>query len=280
MLCPTPLTGQRIDGFIRGLPKAELHVHLEGTLEPELALMLARRNGVRLHAGTVEELRASYRFSNLQSFLDVYDEVASALVTEADFHDLTRAYLERARHDTVRHAELFFDPQMHVARGVDFAAVITGIRRALEAGRREHGISSHLIMCFLRHLREDDAMVTLERALPFKRWLVGVGLDSSELGYPPAKFARVFARTRREGFHVVAHAGEEGPPEYVRQALDVLGAERIDHGVRALEDPALIARLAREQVPLTVCRCRTSGSVSFPRWSSTGSSGSSTPGSW
>ena len=142
---------------------------------------------------------------------------------------------------------------MHVARGVDFAAVITGIRRALEAGRREHGISSHLIMCFLRHLSEDDAMVTLERALPFKRWLVGVGLDSSELGHPPAKFARVFARARREGFHVVAHAGEEGPPEYVRQALDVLGAERIDHGVRALEDPALIARLAREQVPLTVC---------------------------
>ncbi len=228
-------------------------MHLEGSLEPELALALARRNGIRLRTRTVEELRASYRFTSLQAFLDVHYEIASTLVTEDDFHDLTRAYLERARCDNVRHAELFFDPQAYLARGVDFATVVRGIRRALEAGRRDHGIGSHLILCFLRHLSEDAAMAALERALPFKSWLVAVGLISSELGHPPAKFARVFTRARSEGLRVVAHAGEEGPPEYVREALDVLGAERIDHGVRALEDPALVARLAREQVPLTVC---------------------------
>jgi adenosine deaminase len=242
-----------MEDFVRGLPKAELHMHLEGALEPELALAFARRNAIRLRARTAEELRASYRFTSLQAFLDVYYELAATLVTEDDFHDLTRAYLEHARRDNVRHAELFFDPQTHLARGVDFATVVTGIQRALEAGRRDYGLGSHLILCFLRHLGEDAAMGILERALPFKHWLVAVGLDSSELGHPPAKFARVFARARSEGFRVVAHAGEEGPPEYVREALDVLGAERIDHGVRALEDPALVARLAREQVPLTVC---------------------------
>lgn len=242
-----------MEDFVRGLPKAELHMHLEGALEPELALAFARRNAIRLRARTAEELRASYRFTSLQAFLDVYYELAATLVTEDDFHDLTRAYLEHARRDNVRHAELFFDPQTHLARGVDFATVVTGIQRALEAGRRDYGLGSHLILCFLRHLGEDAAMGILERALPFKHWLVAVGLDSSERGHPPAKFARVFARARSEGFRVVAHAGEEGPPEYVREALDVLGAERIDHGVRALEDPALVARLAREQVPLTVC---------------------------
>jgi adenosine deaminase len=240
-------------GFVRGLPKAELHLHLEGTLEPELLFLLARRNGVSLRFRSVEDLRQAYRFTGLQSFLDLYYEGASVLVTQQDFHDLTRAYLRRAQRDRVRHAELFFDPQTHTDRGVPFAAVVTGIHTALDAGRREHGISSGLIMCFLRHLSAERAMETLEQALPFKEWLVGVGLDSSEAGHPPAKFARVFARARREGFRVVAHAGEEGPPEYVWQALDLLGAERIDHGVRSIEDPALVERLARQQIPLTVC---------------------------
>ena len=238
------------EAFIRALPKAELHIHIEGALEPELAFDLARRNGVALGFGSVEELRAAYRFTDLQSFLDLYYEAASVLVTAQDFHDLTSAYLRRAKADGVRHAEIFFDPQTHTARGVPFATVVGGIHDALGA---EPGISARLIMCFLRHLSEDRAMATLEQALPFKDLLAGVGIDSSEAGHPPAKFARVFARARREGLRVVAHAGEEGPPEYVRQALDVLGAERIDHGVRALEDPALVARLVRERVPLTVC---------------------------
>lgn len=239
-----------MEDFIRGLPKAELHVHLEGTLEPEMMLAFGRRNGVALHA---VPSRASYNFTNLQSFLDLYYQGASTLLTEQDFHDLTRAYLERARRDNVRHVEPFFDPQTHTARGVRFETVIGGIHRALEAGEREWGISSRLIMCFLRHLSEEDAMEALEPALQFRDLIAGVGLDSSEVGNPPAKFAEVFARARREGLHVVAHAGEEGPPDYIRQALDVLRAERIDHGVRASEDPALMARLAAERVPLTVC---------------------------
>ncbi len=239
--------------FIRGLPKAELHIHLEGALEPELMLAFARRNGVPLGRRSLEKSRGSYSFTNLQSFLDLYYEGAAMLVTEQDFYDLTRAYLHRARRDNVRHVEPFFDPQMHTARGVKFETVIGGIYRALEAGGREDGISSRLIMCFLRHLSAEQAMETFEQALPFRQLIAGVGLDSSELGNPPAKFVEVFARARHEGLHVVAHAGEEGPPEYIRQALDLLGAERIDHGVRAIEDPALVARLAAEQVPLTVC---------------------------
>jgi len=239
--------------FICGMPKAELHVHLEGTLEPELALALAERNRVRLRFASVEDLRAAYRFSDLQSFLDLYYEMCATLVTGQDFADLTSSYLGRAAADGVRHAEVFFDPQSHVSRGVPLATVIEGIHQGLERGRREHGISSLAILCFLRHLSEQDAVSTLERALPFKGRIAGVGLDSAEAGNPPSKFARVFERARREGLRVVAHAGEEGPPEYVRQALDLLGAERIDHGVRAIEDPELLARLAREQVPLTVC---------------------------
>jgi adenosine deaminase len=236
--------------FIRRLPKAELHVHIEGTLEPELLFEFARRNGVALRRRSVEELRASYRFTDLQSFLDLYYAGASTLHSRRDFHELTSAYLRRAKTDGVRHVEIFFDPQVHTERGVPFETVVTGIHEALA---QEPGISSRLLMCFLRHLSEERAMETLEQALPFKALLAGVGLDSSEAGHPPAKFANVFACARREGFRLVAHAGEEGPPEYVRQALDLLGAERIDHGVRALEDPSLVERLARERVPLTVC---------------------------
>lgn len=239
--------------FVRGLPKAELHLHLEGTLEPELLFALARRNGVATGFASVEALRAAYRFRDLQAFLDLYYTGTSVLRTREDFRDLTRAYLERARRDGVRHVEPFFDPQTHTARGVAFEAVIGGIHDALEEARRAHGITWRLIMCVLRHLSEAEALATWTEAAPFRHWLAAVGLDSSERGNPPAKFARLFAAVRAAGLHVVAHAGEEGPPAYVWEALDVLGAERIDHGVRAVEDPALVARLARDRVPLTVC---------------------------
>ncbi len=239
--------------FIREMPKAELHMHLEGALEPELTFKFAERNHVKLRFGSVEELRASLNFTDLQSFLDLYYESTSTLITKLDFAELTTSYLSHAAIDHVRHAELFFDPQSHTARGISFETVITGIYQALEAGAREYGISSNLIMCFLRHLSEADALATLEQAIPFKRLIAGIGLDSSETGHPPSKFERVFARARVEGLHLVAHAGEEGPPDYIRQALDRLHVERIDHGVRALEDATLIARLAREQIPLTVC---------------------------
>jgi adenosine deaminase len=242
-----------MEPFIAGLPKAELHVHLEGTLEPELLFEFARRNGTELRWRSIDDLRARYKFVNLQSFLDIYYEGTRTLITQQDFHDLTRAYLRNARHDNVRHVEPFFDPQAHTGRGVKFETVIHGIRRALDAGAREDGITSRLIMCFLRHLSEEQAMETFEQALPFRHLIDGVGLDSSEVGHPPAKFAQVFARARREGFHAVAHAGEEGPPEYIRQALDVLKVERIDHGVQAIDDPALLQRLVTEQMPLTVC---------------------------
>ncbi|MGH7917772.1 MAG: adenosine deaminase [Candidatus Binataceae bacterium] len=239
--------------FINGLPKVELHLHLEGTLEPEMMFTLARRNGLNLRWNSAAELRASYQFSGLQSFLDLYYQATATLVTARDFYDLTRAYLARAARDNVRHAEVFFDPQSHTARGVTFETAFGGIHQALEESRDTYGISNRLIMCFLRDRAEADAMKTLEQALPFKQWLAGVGLDSAEAGHPPAQFARVFARAREAGLHVVAHAGEEGPPDYIRQALDILGAERIDHGVRALEDPALTADLAARQIPLTVC---------------------------
>ena len=239
--------------FIRAIPKAELHMHLEGALEPELMLALARRNGVQLAAGSVEELRASYKFASLQSFLDLYYAGDATLVTQHDFAELTTSYLRHAAADNVRHAEVFFDPQSHTARGIPFATVIGGIHEALEAGREEFGISSHLIMCFLRHLSEDDALATLEQALPFRQWLIGVGLDSSEAGHPPSRFVRVFARARDAGLHVVAHAGEEGPPYYIREALELLHAERIDHGVRAIEDSGLVDQLVRDRIPLTVC---------------------------
>ena len=242
-----------MEEWIRALPKAELHLHIEGTLEPELMFELARRNGVELRFASFEALRRAYAFDDLQSFLDIYYEGMAVLRTERDFHELTRAYLERARADGVRHVEIFFDPQAHTARGVAFETVIEGIHGALEEGRRELGVSGLLILCFLRHLPAAEAMATLEQALPYRDRLVGVGLDSSELGYPPEAFAAVFGRARAEGLRAVAHAGEEGPPGYVWQALDVLHAERIDHGVCCEEDAALLERLVRERVPLTMC---------------------------
>ena len=239
--------------FIAGLPKAELHLHIEGTLEPERLFQLAERNRVSLPYANVEEVRAAYDFSNLQSFLDIYYAGASVLQTEQDFHDLTAAYLDRARADTVRHVEIFFDPQGHTARGVAFDTVIAGITRALDDARERHGITSKLILCFLRHLSEAEAQATLDEAMPWLHRIDGVGLDSSEVGHPPSKFARVFARARGLGLKLVAHAGEEGPPDYVREALDLLRVDRIDHGNRSLEDPALVARLAAEGMCLTVC---------------------------
>jgi adenosine deaminase len=245
--------GVAMDPFLRALPKAELHLHVEGTLEPELAFSLAERNGVALRYGSVEELRAAYAFDDLQSFLDVYYEVAAVLRTEEDFRDLAVAYLDRAAADGVVRAEVFFDPQTHTERGIPMEVVVQGLRAGLAEGRTRHGISSGLILCFLRHLPAEQAMATYEAALPFGDQLLGVGLDSGEVGNPPAPFAEVFARARADGLHAVAHAGEEGPPSYVWEALDLLHAERIDHGVRALEDPDLLARLVADAIPLTVC---------------------------
>jgi adenosine deaminase len=239
--------------FIRGLPKAELHVHIEGTLEPELAFRLARKHGVVLPHASVEELRAAYRFENLQSFLDIYYAGAAVLRDADDFHALALDYLRRAHDQGVVHAEMFFDPQTHTARGIALATVVGGLRRALLEAEREFGITCRLILCFLRHLSAADAMRTLEEALPYKEAIAAVGLDSSESGHPPAKFAEVFARARREGLWAVAHAGEEGPPAYIYEALDVLKVRRVDHGVRCEESPDLLGRLAQERVPLTVC---------------------------
>ena len=247
------LEGMWMEAFIRGLPKAELHVHIEGTLEPEMMFDLGGHNGVSLLFDTVEEVRAAYEFSDLQSFLDVYYQGANVLRTEQDFFDLTYAYLERAARDNVRHAEIFFDPQTHTERGISFETVVTGINRAFEAARADLAISCGLIMCFLRHLSVESALQTLEEALPFRDLLLAVGLDSSERGNPPQKFEAVFARAREEGLLIVAHAGEEGPPDYIWQALDILHARRIDHGVRAEEDPDLVMRLVEERIPLTMC---------------------------
>jgi len=241
------------EAFLMGLPKAELHVHIEGTLEPEMMFGLARRNGVALEYASVEDARRAYDFADLQSFLDLYYEGMRVLLHERDFYDLTLAYLEKAAGQGVRHAEIFFDPQAHTDRGVPFETAITGIRNALVDGEKSLGLSTRLIMCFLRHLSADAAMRTLQEALPFKAWIVAVGLDSSEAGHPPEDFKAVFDEAARHGFLRVAHAGEEGPPEYIRQALDDLGAVRIDHGVRCMEDPALVERLREEWVPLTVC---------------------------
>jgi len=239
--------------FIAGLPKAELHLHIEGSLEPELMFELAQRNNVAIPFATVEDVRAAYAFSNLQDFLDIYYQGMGVLRTEQDFHDLSAAYLARAHADNVRHVEIFFDPQGHTERGVAFATAIGGITRALDAAKTQHGISSRLIMCFLRHLSEADAEATLDQALPHLDRIDGVGLDSSEVGHPPSKFERVFARARGLGLRIVAHAGEEGPPDYVHQALDLLKVDRIDHGNRSLEDAALVARLADQGMCLTVC---------------------------
>jgi adenosine deaminase len=234
---------------LQAMPKAELHIHIEGSLEPELIFELAQRNGISLAYPTVEALRQAYAFSDLQSFLDIYYAGASVLLTEQDFYDMTAAYLTRAHADNVRHAEIFFDPQTHTARGVSMQTVINGIWRACQDSQ----VSASLIMCFLRHLSEEEAIATLEEAIPYRDKFIGVGLDSSEVGHPPEKFARVFERARNLGLHLVAHAGEEGPPSYIESALDVLNVERIDHGVRCLDDPELVRRLAREQMALTVC---------------------------
>lgn len=239
--------------FVREMPKAELHIHIEGSLEPELIFQLAQRNGVQLPYASVEALRAAYAFTNLQSFLDIYYAGASVLLKEQDFYDMAWAYLQRAAADNVVHAELFFDPQTHTARGVPMATVINGLHRACVDAKTQLDVDAQLILCFLRHLSEEDAFATLEEAAPFRDKFIGVGLDSSELGHPPEKFARVFAKARGMDLYPVAHAGEEGPPEYIWQALDILKVERIDHGVQAFRDPDLMRRLANDRIPLTVC---------------------------
>jgi adenine deaminase len=245
--------GADLDDFVRGIPKAELHLHVEGTLEPEMACRMAERHGVRLPYASPDALRRAYDFVGLPSFLDVYYAVAEVLRDERDFYELTRAYLERAHADGVVHAEVFFDPQTHTGRGVPIGAVIHGIHGALASGARDFGMTSRLMLCFLRHLSEEAALATLTEAMPYRDRIAAVGLDSAEANHPPAKFARVFAMARAAGFRVVAHAGEDGPAAYVREALDVLGVARVDHGVRSEEDDDLCARLVREGVALTVC---------------------------
>jgi adenosine deaminase len=242
-----------LPALLARMPKAELHVHIEGSLEPEMIFRLAQRNGVALAYPSVEALRKAYAFTNLQSFLDIYYAGASVLLKEQDFFDMSFAYLQKAAADNVVHAEIFFDPQTHTERGVSLETVVVGLSHAMRRAHAEMGISSALILCFLRHLSEDAAFATLEQALPYRHHFIGVGLDSSERGHPPEKFARVFARCRELGLHVVAHAGEEGPPAYIESALDVLKVQRIDHGVRCVESPPLVQRLARERMPLTVC---------------------------
>ena len=242
-----------MDAFIRDIPKAELHIHIEGSLEPELMFALAQRNNVSLPYPSVDAVRAAYQFENLQSFLDLYYAGAAVLQTEQDFYDLTWAYLERCAAQNVRHTEIFFDPQTHTERGIPFETVHAGIYRALQDAKQQWGLTSYLILCFLRHLSAESAMTTLEQALPFKSTISAVGLDSSELGHPPAKFQKVFDRARAEGFLTVAHAGEEGPAEYIWEAIKLLDVARIDHGVRCVEDPQLVDYLVQRQIPLTVC---------------------------
>lgn len=253
MISVPSIAPDRLPDLLRAMPKAELHIHIEGSLEPELIFALAARNGVVLPYASVAALRSAYAFSNLQSFLDIYYAGASVLLTEQDFYDMAWAYLQRAAADHVVHAEIFFDPQTHTARGVAMEVVINGLHRACLDARAGLGISAAIILCFLRHLSEEDAFATLEQALPLRDKFIGVGLDSSELGHPPEKFARVFARCGELGLHRVAHAGEEGPPAYIWSALDVLKVERIDHGVQCVQDALLMQRLARDRIPLTVC---------------------------
>jgi adenine deaminase len=252
MTTTATIPAERLPALLAAMPKAELHIHIEGSLEPELIFALAQRNGVALPYASVEELRRAYAFTNLQSFLDIYYAGASVLLQEQDFYDMAWAYLQRAAADHVLRAEIFFDPQTHTARGVSMQTVIEGLSRACRDAQKI-GVDAELILCFLRHLSEEDAFETLEAALPFRDRFIGVGLDSSELGHPPEKFARVFAKCRKQGLHLVAHAGEEGPPAYVWSALDVLKVERIDHGVQSTKDPALMKRLAQDRIPLTVC---------------------------
>ncbi len=239
--------------FINNIPKAELHLHIEGSFEPELMFKIAQRNGIKLKYNSVEDLKKEYSFNNLQEFLDIYYEGAGVLINEQDFYDLTWAYLEKAHEQNIVHTEIFFDPQTHTERGIEFSTVINGIHKALEAGKTKLGISSKLIMCFLRHLDESEAIKTLEQALPYKDSIVAVGLDSSEVGHPPNKFERVFEKAIREGFLTVAHAGEEGPTEYIWNSMKLLKVARIDHGIRAIEDDELMKQLTVTQMPLTVC---------------------------
>ncbi|APX63213.1 adenosine deaminase [Acinetobacter schindleri] len=239
--------------LIQAMPKAELHVHIEGTFEPELMFAIAQRNEIAIPYQSVEEVRQAYNFHNLQSFLDIYYAGANVLIYEQDFYDLAWAYFEKCAEDNVVHTEMFFDPQTHTDRGIAFETVLNGLQRACDDAAEKLGITSHLIICFLRHLSEAAAFETLEQALPYKDQIIGVGLDSSEIGHPPSKFERVFAKAREAGFLIVAHAGEEGPAEYVWEALDLLKVNRIDHGVRSEEDPVLMQRLIAEKMPLTVC---------------------------
>ena len=248
-----PVSAQRLPELLKHMPKAELHMHIEGSLEPELMFELAQRNGLALPYTDVAALRSAYVFNNLQEFLDVYHEGTQVLRTEQDFYDMTWAYLQRAAADNVLHTEIFFDTQTHTAHGLSAEVVINGLHRACVAAQSQLGISASLILCFLRHLSEAEAFATLEQALPHRDKIVGIGLASSELGHPPEKFAKVFARARALDFRLVAHAGEEGPPSYIWGALDVLKVERIDHGVQALQDPALVARLVHTGTALTVC---------------------------
>ncbi len=253
MTAIAPIAAERLPELLRAIPKAELHMHIEGSLEPELIFALAQRNGVSIPYASVEELRKAYAFTNLQSFLDIYYAGASVLLKAQDFYDMAWAYLERAAADHVLRTEMFFDPQTHTERGVAMETVVDGLYRACVDAKAKLSVDAQLILCFLRHLSEEEAFATLEQALPFRDKFIGVGLDSSEVGHPPEKFARVFARCRELGLHLVAHAGEEGPPAYVWSALDVLKAERIDHGVQSAKDPALMKRLAADRIPLTVC---------------------------
>jgi len=247
------MTDTAFTDFVRGLPKAELHMHIEGSLEPELMFQLAQRNGITLPYKSVDEIRAAYAFSNLQDFLDIYYQGAGVLITEADFKDLALAYFKRLAADGGTHAEIFFDPQTHTDRGIAFDTVMKGLLAGMDEAEKTYGVTSKLILCFLRHLSEESAFATLEQAKPWLSRLAGVGLDSSEVGHPPAKFARVMQAARDLGLKVVAHAGEEGPPEYVWEAIDLIKVDRIDHGNRALEDAALTARLVRDGTTLTVC---------------------------
>jgi adenine deaminase len=239
--------------LIQKIPKAELHLHIEGTFAPELMFEIAKRNNISLRFSSIDEIKEAYNFHNLQSFLDIYYEGARVLIHEKDFYDLTFAYLKKCQEDNVVHTEIFFDPQTHTERGIAFKTCFNGIYQALQDAKKEWGITSHIIMCFLRHLSQEEAFKTLEQALPFKDKIIAVGLDSGEQGHPPSKFERVFARARSEGFLTVAHAGEEGPPEYIWEALDLLKVKRIDHGVRSLEDEELMRRIIQERMPLTVC---------------------------
>ncbi len=248
-----PISLERLPELLRRIPKAELHIHIEGSLEPEMIFKLAQRNGVSLPYASVQALREAYAFTNLQSFLDIYYAGASVLLKEQDFYDMTWAYLEKAVLDNVIRTEIFFDPQTHTARGVNMETVITGLSRACKDAKAGLGVDAELILCFLRHLSEEEAFETLEQALPYRDLFIGVGLDSSEVGHPPEKFAKVFKKCKELGFRLVAHAGEEGPPEYIWSALDVLKVERIDHGVQSFRDAALMQRLAKDRIPLTVC---------------------------